>query len=190
MSASILVLEDDPAMRRLLRRQLEGAGHRVRIFGQAAPALDEIDHGASFDLYLLDVRMPAGELHGQALARMINLRVRDARIIFITGDPGLVSAPDKILGPVFAKPIDFIELLKEIQRQLGMGPRSSARRMAGCWAGGIKSVTSGSPKSLAAPDRTTRPDGWPHFFYKPRRPHKLGEVDRCLSSAGIELGAL
>lgn len=122
MGASILVLEHDPAMGRLIRRRLEGAGHRVRIFGQAAPALDDIDHDALFDLYLLDERMLAGELHGPALARMINVRVRDARIIFGTGDLGLVSAPDKMLGPVFAKPIDFIELLTEIERQLGMGP--------------------------------------------------------------------
>jgi DNA-binding NtrC family response regulator len=121
MAATILVLEDDEAMGRLIHRRLEGAGHAVRVFAQAAPALDEIDRGASFDLYLLDVRMPAGELHGLALARMINVRFRSARIIFMTSDPDLVSAPDRGLGRVFAKPIDFIELLQEIERQLANG---------------------------------------------------------------------
>ena len=121
MSASILVLEDDKASGRLIRLRLEAAGHRVRVFAHAGPVLDEIDDGATFDLYLLDVTMPVGELHGLALARMIKTRFSDARIIFVTGNPGLVSALDKKLGPVFAKPIDFIELLKEIERQLAKG---------------------------------------------------------------------
>jgi DNA-binding response OmpR family regulator len=121
MIASILVLEDDEAMGRLIRRRLEAAGHRAHVFAQAASALDEIDDGASFDLYLLDVTMPVGELHGLALARMIKARLRDPRIIFVTGDPDLVSGPDRGLGPVLAKPIDFIELLREIERQLAKG---------------------------------------------------------------------
>ena len=122
MSATILVLEDDEATGRLIRAQLKAAGHRVRVFAHAGTAIDEIDDGATFDLYVLDVTMPVGELHGVALARMIKTRFSDARIIFVTGNPGLVSALDKKLGPVFPKPIDFIELLKEIERQLAKGP--------------------------------------------------------------------
>jgi DNA-binding NtrC family response regulator len=122
MSATILVLEDDEATGRLIRAQLKAAGHRARVFAHAGTALDEIDDGATFDLYVLDVTMPVGELHGLALARMIKTRFSDARIIFVTGNPGLVSALDKKLGPVVPKPIDFIELLKEIERQLAKGP--------------------------------------------------------------------
>jgi DNA-binding NtrC family response regulator len=121
MAASILVLEDDEALGRLIHRRLDAAGHRVRLFAHAGPALDEIDDGAAFDLYLLDVNMPVGELHGLALAHMIKARFRDARIIFATGDPDLVSAPASTLGPVFAKPIDFTKLLAEIDRQLAEG---------------------------------------------------------------------
>ena len=119
--ARILVLEDDEAVGRMIFRRLAAAGHRVHVFAQAGPALDEIDRGASFDLYLLDVKMPAGELHGLALARMIKIRDPNPRIIFATGDPHLVAAVDRQIGPVFAKPIDFIELLKEIERQLAAG---------------------------------------------------------------------
>ena len=121
MDASILVLEDDKASGRLIRRRLEAAGHRVRLFAHAGPALDEIDDGATFDLYLLDVTMPVGELHGLALARMVKSRFRDARIIFVTGNPDLVSGPDKRLGPVFSKPIDFKKLLNAIERLLASG---------------------------------------------------------------------
>jgi CheY-like chemotaxis protein len=121
MAASILVVEDDESIGRLIRRRLETAGHRVQVFAHAAHALDAIDAGASFDLYLLDVMMPAGELHGLALARMIRTRFATARIIFVTGDPHLLSEHDKKLAPVFAKPIDFAELLREIARQLAAG---------------------------------------------------------------------
>jgi DNA-binding NtrC family response regulator len=121
MAASILVLEDDAALGRVIRRRLKAAGHHVRIFAHAAPALDEIDAGASFDLYLLDVNMPAGELHGLAFAQMIKSRFRNARIVFATGDPDLVSASAATLGPVFAKPIDFAKLLTEIDRRLADG---------------------------------------------------------------------
>jgi DNA-binding NtrC family response regulator len=122
MGASILVLEDDETTGRLIRAQLKAAGHRVRVFAHAGTAIDEIDDGATFDLYVLDVTMPVGELHGLALARMIKTRSSDARIIFVTGNPGLVSTLDKKLGPVFPKPIDFIELLKEVERQVAKGP--------------------------------------------------------------------
>ena len=121
MSANILVLEDDEAMHRLILRRLERAGHRVSIFAHAGPALDAIDAGQSFDLYLLDVKMPVGELHGLALARMITVRFPNARILFLTSDPDLVPAADKLLGPVFAKPVDFNVLLKEIERRLAPG---------------------------------------------------------------------
>jgi DNA-binding NtrC family response regulator len=122
VSATILVLEDEESIGRLIHRRLKAAGHRVRVFAHAGTALDEIDDGATFDLYLLDVTMPVGELHGLALARMIQARFHDARIIFVTGDPDLISASHRGLGPVFAKPIDFIELLKEIERQLAKRP--------------------------------------------------------------------
>jgi CheY-like chemotaxis protein len=98
MSASILVLEDDETTGRLIRAQLKAAGHRVRVFAHAGTAIDEIDDGATFDLYVLDVTMPVGELHGLALARMIKTRFSDARIIFVTGNPVLSPRLTRNLG--------------------------------------------------------------------------------------------
>jgi CheY-like chemotaxis protein len=122
MGASILVLEDDEAVGRVIGRRLEAAGHHVRVFAHAGPALDHIDGGAKFDLYLLDVAMPSGELHGLGLARMLTMRFADPRIVFVTGNPHLIAGPDKMLGPVFAKPIDFKKLLAEIERLLPPAP--------------------------------------------------------------------
>jgi CheY-like chemotaxis protein len=118
----ILIVEDSPTQSAHLAAILRSKAYGVRVFAHAGAALDEIDAGATFDLYLLDVTMPVGELHGLALARMIKTRFSNARIIFVTADPGLVSDLDKKLGPVFPKTIDFIELLNEIERQLAKGP--------------------------------------------------------------------
>jgi CheY-like chemotaxis protein len=121
MAASIFLVEDDEAVARLVRHRLEAAGHSVREFAHAGAALDEIDAGATADLYLLDVTMPAGELHGLALARMIKTRFSDAHIIFLTGNPDLVPESDRTLGLVVAKPIDFAKLLSEIERLMASG---------------------------------------------------------------------
>ena len=118
----ILLVEDSPTQAAHLAAILRSKAYGVRVFAHAGPALDEIDAGVKFDLYLLDVTMLVGELHGLALARMIKTRLSDARIIFVTADPGLVSDLDKKLGPVIPKTIDFIELLTEIERQLAKGP--------------------------------------------------------------------
>jgi CheY-like chemotaxis protein len=118
----ILIVEDSPTQAAHLAAILRSKAYGVRVFAHAGAALDEIDAGATFDLYVLDVTMPVGELHGLALARMIKTCFSDARIIFVTADPGLVSELDKKLGPVFPKTFDFIELLKEIEHQLAKGP--------------------------------------------------------------------
>ena len=117
----ILIVEDSPTQAAHLAAILRSKAYGVRVFAHAGAALDEIDAGATFDLYLLDVTMPVGELHGLALARMINSRFHDPRIIFVTGNPDLVSGPDKKLGPIFAKPIDFNNLLDGIERLLASG---------------------------------------------------------------------
>jgi DNA-binding NtrC family response regulator len=121
MSANILILEDDKAMARVIRLRLEADGHRVRLFAEAAAALDEIERGASFEIYLLDVKTSSGELSGLTLAHAISARFPDAPIIFMTGDPYLVPEAARRRGAVFGKPIDFAGLRQEIARRLAGG---------------------------------------------------------------------
>ena len=120
-ATSILLLEDDKAMARITRRWLERAGHRVRVFARPEAALHEIESGGAFEFYLLDVRPSAGEAEGPTLAREIMSRQPGARIIFFTGDPHLVGEADRQLGPVFAKPLNYRDLVDYITRVLGKG---------------------------------------------------------------------
>ena len=56
-SGRMLVVDDNPANRDLLRRRLEREGHRVTDAGDGAQALQQLETG-EFDLVFLDVIMP------------------------------------------------------------------------------------------------------------------------------------
>lgn len=64
----MLVVEDDPHVRLLLERLLDGAGYGVRSVGSGAEALEALSEpGAKVDLLLTDIAL--GDLHGGELAR-------------------------------------------------------------------------------------------------------------------------
>jgi adenylate cyclase len=65
---SILVVDDDPVNRTLLRRSLEGQGHSVRTAENGRRALEALDEAAT-DLVLLDIVMP--ELDGVAVLELL-----------------------------------------------------------------------------------------------------------------------
>lgn len=79
--ASILVVENDPELRRLITLRLTGAGHRCTEAGTGAQALGEWRH-RSFDVVVSDLNMPGGD--GIALADALQ-RDEAVPIIFITG---------------------------------------------------------------------------------------------------------
>ncbi|MFA5028815.1 MAG: response regulator, partial [Candidatus Methylomirabilota bacterium] len=55
----LLVVEDDPEMRDLLKKVLEKAGHQVAAAGNGLEALALLPQ-QSFDLVVTDMRMPLG----------------------------------------------------------------------------------------------------------------------------------
>lgn len=80
---SVLIVEDNDINRFLLRRYLEGAGHRVT---EAVDGVDGVAQaaGQTFDLIVTDLAMP--RLDGMAAARMIRAQgaSRQARIVALT----------------------------------------------------------------------------------------------------------
>ena len=66
-SRSVLVVEDDPNARRMMRRALERRGYTVIDRDNGADGLEAI-HAERPDIVLLDLRMP-GELSGLAVTR-------------------------------------------------------------------------------------------------------------------------
>jgi CheY-like chemotaxis protein len=114
LTKRILVVDDQEAMGRLVRGNLEQDGRAVTLMTDTNAALAVIDAGDTFDLHIIDVNMPAGAPHGLSFARMLEYRRRAPWVIFITGDPGLAAHPEFDGRTVLAKPIDFALLRRTV----------------------------------------------------------------------------
>lgn len=117
-STTILLAEDEAAVRRIARRILERNGYRVLKAGNADEAVEIVKHDTGrIDLLLTDVIMPDG--NGPELA----VRVRKLRpgvpVVFMSGyteDALRDAAPaDAVL---LQKPFDAAALLHIVQQQI------------------------------------------------------------------------
>jgi CheY-like chemotaxis protein len=115
---SILVVDDDPMVARLLRDILVGDGHRVALARNGVEALALLA-GHAFDLLLVDIRMP--ELDGPGFYRELERRNSEhaRRVMFMTG--GTVDAETAELlsttrTPLLRKPLEVNEISATVQR--------------------------------------------------------------------------
>jgi CheY-like chemotaxis protein len=80
---TILVVEDEEALRRTLKEVLEQWNYHVVDVGNGQEALNALDDGLRPDLILSDVVMP--EMSGLALFKAMRKRELDIPLIFLTG---------------------------------------------------------------------------------------------------------
>jgi CheY-like chemotaxis protein len=118
--ASILVVDDDPSIRALLRDVLECEGHDVETVDDGFAALRAVS-AARPDCVLLDVRMPGLDGH-EVLGR---LRRRDGGrvlpVVMLTAAADDANARQAWSGGVdyfLAKPFDACELLRYLDHLL------------------------------------------------------------------------
>lgn len=83
--ASILVLDDDAAIRTLLRSVLEADGHQIREAENGAIGL-RLYREKPADLVITDILMP--ERDGMEVTLALTQEFLDARVIAITGATG------------------------------------------------------------------------------------------------------
>jgi PAS domain S-box-containing protein len=84
-SETVMVVEDEAALRSLMDRILGEAGYTTLSFGSAAEALEALERGEySIDLLLTDVMLP-GALQGHDLARTILAAWPDLPVLYISG---------------------------------------------------------------------------------------------------------
>jgi PAS domain S-box-containing protein len=83
-SETILVAEDDEAVRATVVEMLTGLGYRVLKAGDASAALTVIDSGIHVDLLFTDVVMP-GPLRSPELARKAKERLPELAVLFTSG---------------------------------------------------------------------------------------------------------
>ena len=81
---TILVVEDEPRVRRFAVRALSGLGYRVLEAENAQEALEVLGEGASVDLMFSDIIMP-GRMNGRQLAGAVAESHPDVKILLTTG---------------------------------------------------------------------------------------------------------
>ena len=123
----VLLVEDEPLVRRVTRRILKRAGMVVHEAESAEAALPLLDtHGQSLSLLLTDIVMPGWS--GPELAREVLRRFPDLPVLYISGyadDPALLSSYDAE-GEVLAKPFEPEVLVSRIRMLLGLEGSASA----------------------------------------------------------------
>ncbi|HET6519554.1 MAG TPA: response regulator transcription factor [Geminicoccaceae bacterium] len=130
----LLVVDDDPRLRRLLQRYLTGNGYRVTVAADAEEAKASL-RGLTFDLVVLDVMLPGQD--GVSLTRELRAGSDDPPILLLTARG---EAEDRIDGlsagadDYLPKPFDPRELLLRIATILRRTAAPVAARGA---AGGV-----------------------------------------------------
>ncbi len=81
--ATVLVVDDEPGVRSVVARSLEGGGFRVLQAGNGADALELIDRYGPPQLVLTDLTMPG--IGGVALARSLKERWPALPVVFMSG---------------------------------------------------------------------------------------------------------
>ena len=119
---TVLVVDDEELLRRVMREVLKRAGYKVLLASDGEQALAILQQ-QPVDLVLLDRSMPrmSGE---QLLARMEELRLQ-LPVILLTGYAG--SAPSTGVSAVLMKPPDLKSLLDTVRRVLDESRSSPPR---------------------------------------------------------------
>jgi len=114
---TLLLVDDDADLLRLLKRRLEKDGYNVLAVESGRQALLALQRRVP-ELAILDIRMP--EMDGLELAAAIKKR-GDTPIIFLTSVDDATSRVDAIrrfAEDYVGKPFDYQELLARVQRVL------------------------------------------------------------------------
>jgi PAS domain S-box-containing protein len=114
---SILLAEDEPAVRRLVAGYLAEAGHAVLAAPDAEQALAlAAAHAGPLDLLVSDVVMPG--MNGRQLHEAIRARRPGLKVVFMSGYPALPGTQEEIVaggpGAVLSKPFTREELLARV----------------------------------------------------------------------------
>lgn len=82
MKKRVLIIDDEENIRRMMRLTLEAAGHEVGEAANGQQGLDLYGDGSSWDVVLLDQRMPG--MDGLEVLRLLNQRDAAAQVIMVT----------------------------------------------------------------------------------------------------------
>jgi CheY-like chemotaxis protein len=121
VDAPILVVDDDPAILRVISEALELCNYAVETASNGVEALAVLDRVQPC-LVLLDLRMPI--LDGWGFMQEVAARGLDIQILIMTAEysPSRWAA-NRNLPPLLRKPFDLDELIEAVERQLAARAR-------------------------------------------------------------------
>jgi PAS domain S-box-containing protein len=125
---TILVVEDEAAVRYVMTRILQDAGYKVREAAGAAEALNIIQGGEKIDLLLTDVVMPGK--NGPELAASVEQLIPGVPVLFTSGYTNGEIEQRGLLKPGAAfvqKPLTPHLLVRAVRKTLGASSASSVR---------------------------------------------------------------
>src|SRR5690242_3672460 len=128
MDANILVVDDEPAIRRLLSDWLQRQGYHCVTAGEADEAIEALSRERA-DVALLDLALPGQD--GVALARRLRDQDEDLALIMITGMQRFDAAVEGMrLGVLdyLLKPLTQQQLIDSVDRAVRW--RDANRRLA------------------------------------------------------------
>lgn len=132
--AQILLVDDDPNLRRLLSMRLLSAGHNVETVASGQEALASLASQRA-DIVITDLRMD--EMDGIQLLEEIHRQWPSLPVLVITAHgtiPDAVSATQRGAVDFLAKPVDKNDLLAHVDRALR---NNAGNRQEENWAEGI-----------------------------------------------------
>ena len=115
-SATVLLVDDDDAVRATTADVLAGLGYAVRQSADGPAALDLLSSGADIDVMLTDVVMPG--MSGPELARRVASIRPNMPIIFISGYAEPEGLAGGSLGRLVRKPFRAAELQEQIEEAI------------------------------------------------------------------------
>jgi PAS domain S-box-containing protein len=134
--ARLLIVDDDPVIRKTLGDVLQVKGYRVEAAAVGGEALARtrtyLRRGEPFDAAILDIKLPG--LSGLEVLESVKAISPDTEVIFITAYASLATALQALNRGAFAylvKPFEVEELLGTLDKAVqARALRESARRLA------------------------------------------------------------
>jgi CheY-like chemotaxis protein len=114
--ARLLLLDDDPAMQRLIAAVLRGAGYRVDVVNAGTPAIEKLSR-VEYAALLLDLMTPTDG--GMTVIRHLKATRPELlnRVLLVTASPeSLLKSVAPDVAAVVQKPFETAELLKTVER--------------------------------------------------------------------------
>jgi DNA-binding response OmpR family regulator len=119
VSPSVLIVDDEQLLVRILSSVLKESGYRISVAGSAEKAAPRIFGQEPFDLILLDNRLP-GESGIDLMRRLREQAVR-SKVILMTayGTAEVRRQVERLAGRYLTKPFDLGVVVEEVRALIG-----------------------------------------------------------------------